>query len=70
MGKDQGKATGEIYIMQTINIGKRNEIMPIEWKKYEGENICCPPPHSIITIVDVEFATEYRRFLKRAESSV
>ena len=39
MGKDQGKATGEIYIMQTINIGKK-EIEPIEWKKYEGEDVC------------------------------
>ena len=26
--------------MQTINIGKKNEISPIEWKKYEGEDVC------------------------------
>ena len=38
MGEDQSKATGEIYIMQTINIGKK-EIEPIIWKKYEGENV-------------------------------
>ena len=25
--------------MQKINIGRRNEIQPIEWKKYEGETV-------------------------------
>ena len=38
MGENQSKATGEIYIMQTINIGKKG-IEPIVWKKYEGENV-------------------------------
>ena len=38
MGEDKSKATGEIYIMQTINIGKKG-IEPIVWKKYEGEDV-------------------------------
>jgi len=26
--------------MKTINIGQRNEILPIEWEPYKGENVC------------------------------
>jgi hypothetical protein len=40
MGKDQEKIRGEILKMKTISIGKRNEINPIEWKQYEGEDVC------------------------------
>ena len=40
MGEDQAKIRGEILVMQTINIGKRNEILPIAWKQYEGEDVC------------------------------
>ena len=25
--------------MKKINIGKRNEILPIEWKPYKGEDV-------------------------------
>ena len=43
MGKDQGKIGGEVSEMkkiETMFIGQRNEIIPIEWKKYEGEEVC------------------------------
>ena len=40
MGKDSSKVRGEILIMQKITIGQKNEILPIEWKKYEGEDVC------------------------------
>jgi len=40
MGKDQEKITGEIFKMKTINIGRANSIKPIEWKPYEGEDVC------------------------------
>ena len=26
--------------MKTISIGNRNEILPIEWKQYAGEDVC------------------------------
>jgi len=40
MEKDSSKVRGEILIMQKITIGQKNEILPIEWKKYEGEDVC------------------------------
>ena len=40
MAKNQKQIKGEISIMQTINIGKKNEIEPIEWQQYTGENVC------------------------------
>src|SRR5210317_2236860 len=40
MDKNSSETRGEIYIMPTINIGKRNEIMHMEWTKYEGEDVC------------------------------
>ena len=39
MGKNQKKAGGKIFEMKTINLGARNEILPIEFKKYEGEDV-------------------------------
>jgi len=39
METNQSKTRGEICIMQKINIGKRNEILPIEWKPYTGEDV-------------------------------
>ena len=40
MGKNSSKVKGEVHIMKTISIGIRNEIKPIEWKPYEGEDVC------------------------------
>ena len=40
MEKNQKTIRGEISIMQTIDIGKKNEIKPIEWQQYTGENVC------------------------------
>ena len=39
MGKNQKKTRGEISIMETINIGKQNSVLPIEWTPYTGENV-------------------------------
>lgn len=39
MGKDQKKVRREVSQMKTINLGRSNQIQPIEWKKYEGETV-------------------------------
>ena len=39
MGKNQEKVTGKIFKMKKINIGKKNEILPIEWEPYTGETV-------------------------------
>lgn len=39
MGKNKNKAGGKIFEMKTIKLGARNEILPIEFKKYEGEDV-------------------------------
>ena len=39
MDQDQEKIKGEIFVMQKINLGRRNGIKPIKWEQYKGETI-------------------------------
>lgn len=39
MAKNKAKARGEIYQMKNIKIRNIQEIVPIEWKPYEGETV-------------------------------
>mgnify|MGYP001349548760 CR=1 FL=1 len=39
MVKDQKQIRGEVSQMKTINIGRNQEIKPIEWQPYTGEDV-------------------------------
>ena len=39
MGKNQKQIRGEVSQMKTINIRRKQEIEPIEWKPYTGEDV-------------------------------
>ena len=40
MGENQRKIRRKVLEMKTVNINRREEIQPIEFKKYEGEDVC------------------------------
>jgi hypothetical protein len=40
MGENQKKIRRKVLEMKTVNINRREEIQPIEFKKYEGEDVC------------------------------